>query len=585
MILNGTGRMARQTLFVGLSFLIASCASAPEPNKTIRPSEVARPKTNVPPGVGTRPQKSGPITPEVMTPVRNAQLLLEAKDYSRLSQYAKQNLDSSSLSPKEREAMWSFRLQAWEASMDLAGMMGTAMNEAELSHLAREATHPAFRAGLHLRLGESKLSERKQEEAREYFLQAAQEGATPEVAQRAQDYLKSLESLRRVEPKTIGVILPLSGKTANVAQRTLRGIQLGLGLNGSPNSSFRLAVMDSQSNPEVARRAVERLVTEDNVIAIVGGLQSKTAAAEAAQAAEMGVPTISLSLKPDVTELSPLVFRNSLTTEMQVRRLVRTAMDNLGYKRFGILYPNDPYGVDAANLFWDEVLARGGQITAVQIYSPRETDFRDVISRLAGTFFIDARSEEFRTRSKELAEANAGKSKSSRLNTKDVVLPPQVDFDAIFIPDSTKAFGQIAATLAYSEVKNVKLLGTNLWNVDGLAKRAGPFAGNLIFVDSYSSQDPRFQNSSFVREYRKEFGADPGLFEVQGYDSALMLRQLISQGASSRGSLTQALGELRNLPGLLGPLSVGENREILRPVVALTLENGQVAPWRANRTP
>ena len=30
---------------------------------------------------------------------------------------------------------------------------------------------------------------------------------------------------------TIGVILPLTGKQANVAQRTLRGIQVGLGLH------------------------------------------------------------------------------------------------------------------------------------------------------------------------------------------------------------------------------------------------------------------------------------------------------------------------------------------------------------------
>lgn len=575
--------LTKSLIPAALALLLASCVStAPRGSgskSASRPAERTAPK-----GVGVRPQKSGESA-EAFNPVKTAQLLYDAKDYAKLQTFTKQTLDNPNLSPRERESLWTYRLRAWEATNDVNTLMVTPMGDTELSLLSREASVPAFRAGLALKLGESKLDERKQEEAREYFQQVVQENAAPELTQRAQEYLKNLDTLRKVEPKTIGVVLPLSGRTAAIAQRTLRGIQLGLGLDGTPNSSFRLAVMDSQGNPEVARRAVERLVTEDNVIAVIGGLQSKTASAEAAQAAELGVPTLSLSLKPGVTELSPLVFRNSLTTEMQVRRLVRTAMEGMGHRRFAILYPNDSYGVDAANLFWDEVLARGGQITAAQTYSAKETDFRDVVSRLVSTFHVEARGEEFRARSKELADAAAGKSRSARQNTKENVLPPQLDFDAIFIPDSLKAFGQIAATLSYSEVRNVKLLGTNLWNVDGLAKRSGNFASNLLFVDSYSAKDGRFQNSSFVRAYRKEFNADPGLFEVQGYDSALMLRQLISQGASSRTSLARALADLRNLPGLLGPLSVGEDREVLRPVVALTVEKGEILPWKAVRTP
>jgi branched-chain amino acid transport system substrate-binding protein len=561
---------------------LASCVTA---NRGPSKPQARNTERTAPQGVGVRPQKSGDVQAEAFNPTKTAQLLYDAKDFGKLQIFTKQTLENPNLSPKERETLWTYRLRAWETTSDLNTMMVTAMGDTELSVLSREASVPVFRAGIALKLGESKLTERKQEEAREYFQQVAQENANYDMTARANEYLKNIDSLRKVEPKTIGVVLPLSGKTAAIAQRTLRGIQLGLGLDGSPNSSFRLAVLDSQGNPEVARRAVERLVTEDNVIAVIGGLLSKTAAAEAAQASELGVPTLSLSLKSGVTELSPLVFRNSLTTEMQVRRLVRTSMEGLGYRRFAILYPNDSYGVDAANLFWDEVLARGGQITAAQIYSAKETDFRDVVSRLVGTFHVDARLEEFKARSKDLAEANATKSKSARLNTKDSVLPPQLDFEAIFIPDSLKAFGQIAATLSYSEVRNVKLLGTNLWNVDGVAKRAGNFASNLMFVDSYSSKDNRFLNSSFVKIYRKEFNGDPGLFEVQGYDSALMLRQLISQGASSRSTLAQALTGLKNLPGLLGPLTMGDDREILRPVVALTLEKGEILHWKADKTP
>ncbi len=546
-----------------------------------------------PAGVGVRPQKDKkqlvaqplPVVQVAVSPVKQAQDYLEAKDYKRAVAVVNISVDKPELSQKERETLWVTRLRALEAMNDVNTLAVTKMSEAEQSIVAKEAALPSFRAVAYSKLGEGKLLERKQEEAREYFQRVVQEGeadpkATAEFTQRAKEYLNSIDSLKKVEPKTIGVVLPLTGKYASVAQRTLRGIQLGLGLNGKPNSSFRLAVVDSEGNPDLARKGVERLVQEDNVIAIIGGLLSRTASAEASQATELGVPTLTLSLKSGVTELGNNVFRNSLTSEMQIRHLVRVSMEEMGFKKFAILYPNDGYGVEAANLFWDEVLARGRQITSAQIYSPKETDYRDVIRRLVGTFYSDARADEYRSRVKVMTEREDKQKKSARKNDTENVLPPVIDFEAVFVPDGLKSLGQIAATLAFSDVRNVKLLGTNLWNTPGVGKRAGHFQNNLLFVDSFSSSDSRFQSAPFVKEYKAIFNDDPGLFEVQGYDSALMLRQLISQGASSRQSLSASLNQLQNLPGLLAPLSVSDDREILRPVVALTVDSSGIIPWK-----
>lgn len=546
--------------------------------KTAQRTDTKKPGTP-PPGVGLRPQKSG--SGAQFIPVRTAQGYLDAKEYQRTLQYVGTALENPALQPQEREALWQIRMKAFEASKDINGYSIAPISEPELLVNVNTATQANFRSMTFLKLGEGKLLEHKQEEAREYFNRVIGDDPSSEVAARAQEYLKNMETLRRVEAKTIGVVLPLTGKNARVAQRVLRGIQLGLGLNGRGASSFRLAVVDSEGSPELARQGVEKLLEQDNVIAIIGGLISRTAAAEAAQAAESGVPTISLSLRQGITEMGPRIFRNSLTTEMQVQRLVKTAMEELNYKRFAILYPNDSYGVEAANLFWDEVLARGGQITAAQTYSPKETDYRDVIQRLTGTFFPEARPEEAKLKAKEIKEAQEKKAKALRSNTQENLLAPILDFEAIFIPDGMKALGQMSATLAYSDVKNVKLLGTNLWNAPGVGKRATNFANNLLFVDSYTNTDPRFQNLLFVKEYTQLFKEEPGLFEIQGYDSALILRQLISQGATSRETLASALGQMNNLPGLLSPLSVLEDREIVRPVVALTVEKDTVVPFRA----
>src|SRR5690606_20620431 len=169
--------------------------------------------------------------------------------------------------------------------------------------------------------------------------------------------------------------LPLSGKYADIGRSVLNSIQLGLGVYDK-NTDIRLAVIDSEGKYLDARRAVEKLVIEDHVVAIIGSLQSKTATSISSKAQALGVPTIVLSQKSGITEIGDFIFRNALTGEMQVQYLVKTAMEKRGFKRFAILYPEDAYGTEYANLFWDAVLAAGGEIKAAQSYNPKETDFR-----------------------------------------------------------------------------------------------------------------------------------------------------------------------------------------------------------------
>jgi ABC-type branched-subunit amino acid transport system substrate-binding protein len=480
------------------------------------------------------------------------------------------NFSVSAVTPQEQE---SFRLKSVE-------IVEGKLNQEQLEKVARDSDFGFARGYALFRLGEISLEDRDKDRARKYFSNVGEFLPGSDLALRAQDILSQLESSKFVESKTIGVVLPLTGKAASVGQKALRGVELGLGLN-NPGSGFRLAVMDSEGNPDSARRGVERLVKEDNAIAIVGSLLSKTAPAVAAKADELGVPTIGLSQKSGLTELGPTVFRNALTSEMQVRYLVRTAMEDYGMKRFAIVYPNDPYGIEYTNLFWDEVLARGGTIASAQVYNPKETDFRYVIQRLVGTYYIEGRVDEYKARLAKMSEETDKKKKSVRTSHEEEVLPPITDFDAVFIPDSAKAMGQIAAFLSFSGVKGVKLVGTNLWNTPGLAKRAGNFANNLIFVDSFLPATAT--HSRFVQEYKALYNEEPSLIEIQAYDSALILRQLVAQGAATRESLTRELSSLKKFPGALGTLNMTQDREIQRPLMALTLEKGEVVPLKIQK--
>lgn len=455
-----------------------------------------------------------------------------------------------------------------------------ALNESDLEKVVGDGDLGFVRANAALRLALFKLKQKDLDSARAQFSRAADYGRGTPVQNQAEAYLAQLDSRRHVDPYTIGVVLPLSGKYAPIAQKALHGLQLGLGIYGTEKSEFKLAVVDDEGSPDGARRGVERLVTEDSVIAVVGSLLSKTASTVASKTEELGVPSIALSQKSGLTEGTTYVFRNALTSEMQVKELVRIAMEQLGIKRFAMLYPNSAYGVEYANLFWDEVLSRGGQIRGVQPYATTETDFRGPIKRLVGTYYVEDRRAEYQNRLKNYFRSQ--KRPKGRQNPPDDLLPPIVDFEALFVPDDPKAIGQIAPMLVYQGVQNMRLLGTSVWNSPDLVRRGQKNVENALFMDNNLVEDPAFKTSKFFREYQHAFGEEPGLFEAQGYEVGLLLRKLIGDGERTRVGLAQALTQLRQFQGVAGPMSMNAQHELARPLTPYIVKQGEIVTWNMN---
>ncbi|MBC7458803.1 MAG: penicillin-binding protein activator, partial [Bdellovibrionaceae bacterium] len=355
------------------------------------------------------------------------------------------------------------------------------------------------------------------------------------------------------EYKKIGVILPLTGKISTLGQRALSAIRLGLGISDS-SSDFSLALYDTQGSPELAAKGVEKLLQDDKVIAIMGGLGAKEATAIAQKAEFFQVPFFTFSQKSDLTNNAIYTFRNSVTPAMQTSKLVDFATQKLGYKKFAILYPNDAYGVEFANQFWDHVLAYGGTVVAAQVYDPKDVDLSVYIQKMVGTYYVENRAEEYKEKIDALKEKDKKKNPTGTAKKKnrenevvENILEPIVDFDAIFIPDSSKAMGQAIGFFRSADVAQMTYLGTNLWNTEDLARRANQSNANKLnhfyFVDTIITDEQRKKsqfNSAFINTYKE----DPSIIEVQTYESAKILRDTISNGARDRSSLANRLKEL-----------------------------------------
>lgn len=538
-----------------------------------------------------------PFEGEVYTKV--IRLYLAQKNNDRAKTLLNHALQSGTLTANERAELMNYKVEFLKLEQDVMGELETLAEmyrtsqdpQAQMSYkmratsitdaLARPQDLDAVldnsklefvHASIHYRLGSVAFEQSDFSKARAHFSKVISLNPESDLAESSREFLKQLDARSSVNTRTIGVILPLSGKYADIGKSVLNSIQLGLGIYDR-KSEIRLAIIDSEGKYLDARRAVEKLVVEDQVVAIIGSLQSKTATSISSKAQALGVPTIVLSQKSGITQIGDFIFRNALTSEMQVQYIVQTAMEKMGFTKFAILYPEDAYGAEYANLFWDAVIAAGGQIKAAQSYDPKETDFRGPIEKLVGTYYKDDRAQEYKLKYDEW------KKKTPNINARTEIprdfLPPVVDFQALFVPDNTRALGQIAAMLTFQDIKDITLLGTNIWNTPGVIERAGSFSKSIMFVDSFLNQDQRFTGSDFFKRYSQSFGRPPSLFDLQAYDTALIIKDAVS-GVSSRSELQSRLANLRSVKGALNTLDSQSSRDFTRPIVALTINDGRI---------
>lgn len=347
-------------------------------------------------------------------------------------------------------------------------------------------------------------------------------------ARALQDRFSAMEVVDRY---ALGCILPLSGQFAHFGSMALDSVALAAGVFDPLPGPVRIIVEDSRSDPETARERVVTLFSEHKVIGIIGPMGSMVATEAAREAQKLGVPIMTMTQLDEITTIGDYVFRNFLTAKMQIKTLVRYAVENLGMKSFAILYPEDSYGVRMMNLFWDEVIAAGGEIRGAEGYDKKKTDFSDEIKLLTGSAFNDDGDR------KEVPQ-------------------PVIDFDALFIPDSYARVSMIAPQLAFYDVTGIQLLGTNALNSPDLMKGENEYLYGTIFVDGFflNSYYPAVRN--FVDRFYVAYGREPTDVDALVYDAArVMVTCMTDSRIEVRNDLKEALEQLRNYPGVTGMTS------------------------------
>jgi len=420
---------------------------------------------------------------------------------------------------------------------------------------------------------------------------------------------KNIQSIVNVSPNKIGILLPLSGKYKTFGEQFIKNLELFSGflrvenpdendLRYVSNDGLELVFRDTEGDENKAEKAASELIMKENVLAILGPVFLQESVKVAYLSNKYKVPVMILSRKDDITETGEYVFRNCLTNKMQATYLARYAVEKLKLETFGIIYPNNNYGVELTNYFWDEIDRNNKEITGVEYYEVDQTTFTAPARKITGKFYPELRTKK-KTEDIELpkwAEGLSGARLEALLKKMKANFPPIVDFDALFIPDYYDKASLVVPAIAYEDVmftnarkkelenaqkvlginkiKPVQLLGANGWNSDELIKRMGKYAENAIFIDGFFADSENEATKKYVSEYSLRYQTKPNLIDSQFYDSILItLNILRNKKPQTRDEFKDALKNIQGITGSAGELKTNNIREIVRPLKILSVKD------------
>jgi ABC-type branched-subunit amino acid transport system substrate-binding protein len=352
----------------------------------------------------------------------------------------------------------------------------------------------------------------------------------------------------RFKKDTIGCLLPLSGKYAAYGEKALKGIQLAIQeLTRTHGRKFNMIIKDTQGDPDRTAACVEEL-DQARVAGIVGPLLSVEAAGARAQ--ELKIPLIALTQKEAFARSGDYLFSNFITPHMQVQTLAAYAFRTLGLEKVAVFYPDEPYGRRYMQLFSQAVAEYGAKLVEMQSYDGTSTDFTDAI--------------------RKFTRQNTGSVKPLGDDSPD--LKP-FDFQALFIPDAASRINMILPQLAFNDIRDVVLLGTNLWHHQSLLDQTRGYNRNAIITEGYFGHSRKPATVRFNQAFSSLYKEAPGFLEAIFYDSVqIMLSTAQDPSVDSRQGLKEALQEQRIFEGATGKTIFDPSGAARKELFLITIE-------------
>jgi branched-chain amino acid transport system substrate-binding protein len=344
----------------------------------------------------------------------------------------------------------------------------------------------------------------------------------------------------------VGINAPLTGDIPRVGEETkfaaemwLEDVEAGGGLEvGGKTYQVQLVLKDNESRGEVAAAVNSKLITQDQVLVIVGPQASKQAVPAGEVADDLECPMISpWSTNRNTTLNRPWVFRTPFLDSDQGAMLARFITEEFGFTQAAILCESDSqytYSSDLAEAFrdtWEDTHGEGS-VVAFETFTVGATDFATQLAAIkdSGAEFL---------------------------------FVPQYFYEVAGIV-------QQAHELGFEE----PIVGSDSWGWAELAESCGDDCSGLFFSTHFVTARTTGAAKKFVDRYVERYGYVPTAVAALTWDTLLMVQQAIQDCGQITGDIEtdrlcfrDALADLSDFEGITGKLVFGAEGDPIKCIV------------------
>jgi branched-chain amino acid transport system substrate-binding protein len=365
----------------------------------------------------------------------------------------------------------------------------------------------------------------------------------------------------------IGEYGSMTGSEAVFGQSTDNGVHMAVDeLNargGIGGKKIRLVAYDDQGRTSEVGTAVTRLVTSNQVLAVIGEVASSLSIAGGQICQRHHTPMVSpSSTNPKVTEQGDYIFRVCFIDPFQGLVMAKFAVmpkdgakdaHGLGITRVAMLVDQrQAYSQGLARDFESALVRLGGQVPIKVTYQGGDQDFSAQLTQIK----------------------NAAP-------------------EAIYVPGYYTDIANIAKQArAIGIPKSVPLLGGDGW--ESVQQIGGDAIDGSYYSNHYAPEDPRPEVQQFVTTYKRRFGRVPDSLAALGYDSMMLIADAAERGhaipratlAEERTALRDALAQTTGFQGVAGKIAMDADRNARKPAVVLRIDSAtKTVPFQTSIAP
>lgn len=277
---------------------------------------------------------------------------------------------------------------------------------------------------------------------------------------------------------------------------------------------------DTRGDAMEAVNAVNRLISQDKVIGIVGPNASGQAIAISSVLEQMKVPDIAtVATNPKVTvvdgKTKPFNFRVCFIDPYQGAVAAGYASDELKFKNAAILYDvSDDYSQGLTQYFEEQFVKKGGKIVAKEGFKSGDVDFRPQLSKIK--------------------ESNP-----------DVIFMPYYYKEVALSANQARELG-IKATM----------MGGDGWPSDQLISMAKDSVNGSYVVNHLDFNDPTVKG--FTDAYKAKYGTNIELNGFLAHDAVILLEEAVKTANSLEPVKIKDALETAKIKGITGNINISK---------------------------